>query len=440
MREIVWRSSPPRLMPLLLLLSLGAASCASDSTNSSTTDPDPAADATSADSSSSVDSAPGADTVGGETEDAAPNEDAADDTSSPDGVEPDTDEADGRAGDVDVSDTPEPRDTRPPAICGNGLIEDGEECDDGRSTPAPGDGCDADCLIEDGWTCDGEPSGCSEVCGDGLVVGLEACDDENASIDDGCAECQVEEGWTCEDAELGCLPVCGDGVLVGDEACDDGGAESFDGCSATCAFEEGFECEGLPTVCEPITEFSAGPALGLVAVTGGYNGTIASMACASIEVGASVLTYLDSVELQVAVEHSAVGDIVLKLVAPNDAVLTLVSRPGWEEPADDGQGSAGDSSNLSIDAPIRFADGAEVAAEDMGATIGTQGVICVDDGICEFSPSPGMGPGIALADFVGIDATGTWQVCVGDSFSFADATLDFASLTAIRTVPPEPEL
>jgi cysteine-rich repeat protein len=44
--------------------------------------------------------------------------------------------------------------------CGDELIEGGEQCDDGGTTP--GDGCDASCQIEPDWTCVGEPSVCTE--------------------------------------------------------------------------------------------------------------------------------------------------------------------------------------------------------------------------------------------------------------------------------------
>jgi cysteine-rich repeat protein len=37
------------------------------------------------------------------------------------------------------------------AVCGDSLLDSGEECDDGSMVP--GDGCSAACLIEDGWTC-----------------------------------------------------------------------------------------------------------------------------------------------------------------------------------------------------------------------------------------------------------------------------------------------
>jgi cysteine-rich repeat protein len=44
-------------------------------------------------------------------------------------------------------------------VCGNGILEIGEGCDDGNS--APGDGCDAICGIESGFGCDGSsPTKC----------------------------------------------------------------------------------------------------------------------------------------------------------------------------------------------------------------------------------------------------------------------------------------
>jgi len=47
-----------------------------------------------------------------------------------------------------------------PPVCGNGVIEVGETCDDTNTTP--GDGCDASCSVESIWSCTGEPSNCSE--------------------------------------------------------------------------------------------------------------------------------------------------------------------------------------------------------------------------------------------------------------------------------------
>ena len=45
------------------------------------------------------------------------------------------------------------------ALCGDGWVQGLEECDDGNARG--GDGCGADCLVEDGWECTGrEASRC----------------------------------------------------------------------------------------------------------------------------------------------------------------------------------------------------------------------------------------------------------------------------------------
>jgi cysteine-rich repeat protein len=45
--------------------------------------------------------------------------------------------------------------------CGDGLVDLGEDCDDGNT--APGDGCDATCRREACWTCGGQPSFCQQA-------------------------------------------------------------------------------------------------------------------------------------------------------------------------------------------------------------------------------------------------------------------------------------
>lgn len=54
--------------------------------------------------------------------------------------------------------------------CGNGAIEAGETCDDGDTEA--GDGCSAACAVEDGFTCTGEPSVCTEDAGGGCSLGM----------------------------------------------------------------------------------------------------------------------------------------------------------------------------------------------------------------------------------------------------------------------------
>ncbi|AKT39091.1 right-handed parallel beta-helix repeat-containing protein [Chondromyces crocatus] len=95
------------------------------------------------------------------------------------------------------------------SVCGDGLIGQGEACDDGAMNGQYGY-CRADC------------SGPGPSCGDGITNGPEQCDDGNANNNDGCLN-------TCR------LATCGDGVVrEGVEACDDGNQSNDDACLNTC--------------------------------------------------------------------------------------------------------------------------------------------------------------------------------------------------------------
>ncbi len=99
-----------------------------------------------------------------------------------------------------------------PPICGNGILEEGEECDDGNLNN--NDGCSNTCKIE--------------YCGDGIKQSNEECDDGNNIDGDGCsADCKIEEEEH----------YCGDGVVDEGEECDDGNNIDGDGCSADCKIE-----------------------------------------------------------------------------------------------------------------------------------------------------------------------------------------------------------
>jgi len=136
--------------------------------------------------------------------------------------------------------------------CGNGVIDDGESCDDFNHTS--GDGCSDRCQMETGWTCMGTPSICSTVCGDGLViVGIEGCDDGNLTSGDGCSPaCSVDPGWVCAGEPSDCNETCGNGVVDSGEGCDDGNLTPADGCSPNCAVEAGWQCGGEPSVCDGV--------------------------------------------------------------------------------------------------------------------------------------------------------------------------------------------
>jgi len=95
-------------------------------------------------------------------------------------------------------------------VCGNGALEEGEECDDGNLQN--GDGCSDTCQTE-------------AVCGNGALEEGEECDDGNLQNGDGCSDtCQTEA-------------VCGNGVVEDTELCDDGNLQNGDGCSDTCTPE-----------------------------------------------------------------------------------------------------------------------------------------------------------------------------------------------------------
>lgn len=114
--------------------------------------------------------------------------------------------------------------TTPPA-CGDGYIDDGEECDDGQPA-ASGDGCSAQCGQEPDFVCEQEGVPCRAiVCGDGIIDG---------SSDPSIGEC---------------------GPSAQGEQCDDGNGGGDDGCSGSCAIEPGYVCSGTPSTC---TERPAG--------------------------------------------------------------------------------------------------------------------------------------------------------------------------------------
>ncbi|HKO92158.1 MAG TPA: DUF4215 domain-containing protein [Polyangiaceae bacterium] len=141
----------------------------------------------------------------------------------------------------------------PPPFCGDGALNDDEQCDDGNETA--GDGCSANCLVvEQGYACPTPGGECVLVarCGDSLQIGEEQCDDGNVLGDDGCtATCQLERDYVCPTPGQPCVSsvTCGDRRLSGDEKCDDGNTTAGDGCSATCTSEEGFTCPITGALC-----------------------------------------------------------------------------------------------------------------------------------------------------------------------------------------------
>jgi cysteine-rich repeat protein len=166
-------------------------------------------------------------------------------------------------------------------VCGDGVVNCGEACDDGNAVDDAT--CTAECSREPqcgdgildtflGETCDDgnqvDCDGCSrtchiEECGNGVVECDEECDEGGATPTcqadcklpppPGCGDGVLDPGEECDDGNLqDCdvlvpgtppcsrlctLQTCGDGVVECDEECDDGNNDPCDGCSPTCHFE-----------------------------------------------------------------------------------------------------------------------------------------------------------------------------------------------------------
>lgn len=118
--------------------------------------------------------------------------------------------------------------TEPPGDCGNGVVEDGEECDDGNSSDL--DACPTTCK--------------NAFCGDGFVqAGAEVCDDGlNDNSYEGCAPGCSARG-----------PHCGDGLLQDDEGelCDDGNETPGDGCLGCLTEDLPDECAQAKPLSQP---------------------------------------------------------------------------------------------------------------------------------------------------------------------------------------------
>lgn len=150
----------------------------------------------------------------------------------------------------------------PAALCGNGVVEGSENCDDGNTTT---EGCN-DSVIQSGTYCN---SNCT------IILNLtETCDPPNA-VQGSCntgyfcnnsCNCQ-QKGSICIPGAVTCsygpcvggsqsglcgngcsfwpstiscyVPACGNGTIDSGEECDDGNTTTGDGCSAACQIEQG---------------------------------------------------------------------------------------------------------------------------------------------------------------------------------------------------------
>jgi cysteine-rich repeat protein len=186
-------------------------------------------------------------------------------------------------------------------LCGNGIVESGEECDDGNATQ--GDGCEPDCTLSPGCTLrratDLSPGIatretrelliCSSSCGNGLLESGEECDDGDTANCDGCdANCTITR--------------CANGIVACGEECDDGNTIGGDGCEPDCTLSQGcvlYRATDLPQAIPDL-------------------GSISSI----VDVPASADVFdVDVVDLTGT--HSYVGDLAFQLTSPLGTAATL---------------------------------------------------------------------------------------------------------------------
>jgi len=155
-------------------------------------------------------------------------------------------------------------------FCDNGTFCDGVEiCDPANDCTSPGDPCPA------GTMCDEATDACQPIagCGDGILQTGEQCDDGNTADGDCCsAACQYEvAGSLCDDGQF-CTagevcdgagacgdgqPIdCGDGIACTDDACDEANATCVHTPNDTHCADDGLFCTGLE-FCDPTNDCSS---------------------------------------------------------------------------------------------------------------------------------------------------------------------------------------
>ncbi|CAD8159995.1 unnamed protein product [Paramecium octaurelia] len=163
------------------------------------------------------------------------------------------------------------------SVCGDMVVTDGEDCDDGNTTRFDGcNNCKYECQKECQICVNGKCSVCSTgyvlnstmkwcipLCGDNTIVGSEQCDNTyNYPIkycfnclqqcQSQCLDCYQGLCYSCDNTQgyyvnwslLRCDSQCGDGIIAGVEACDDGNITPFDGCH-DCQFQ----CDSFCDIC-----------------------------------------------------------------------------------------------------------------------------------------------------------------------------------------------
>ncbi len=188
------------------------------------------------------------------------------------------------------------------ALCGNGVVDTGEQCDWGTANNITGSGCNPDCTFSctlapsdscpGSAACSANPEVCTVVSGPGSVSSTDKghkCDPGTVLAQcamcgggdicvgnvckahvcgDGCLTppetCDPPNGTTC-DSNCQSI-VCGNGIQQGSEQCDDGNTTNLDGCDHYCNFEQEQRATSL-SINSGTDSYCANNALGAQALT-----------------------------------------------------------------------------------------------------------------------------------------------------------------------------
>ncbi len=147
--------------------------------------------------------------------------------------------------------------------CGNGIVEPGEDCDDGGLNGTKNDGCSSTCH----WVCVNPATDCGTppVCEKFQCTTAHLCQAVPDSSQNGNA---CGSNLVCKDGGcIGATAVCGNGIVEAGEQCDFGAQNGPNtGCEAgTCQFscanqaacDDGNPCNGTET-CDPVTAMNGG--------------------------------------------------------------------------------------------------------------------------------------------------------------------------------------
>ncbi len=163
----------------------------------------------------------------------------------------------------------------PAAICGDGILEGGEQCEnghpcrDGFYCTAPNCQCKAyptcgNGILDPGEQCDTghwcvQGQYCSAQCSCVPLPGFSSPPQTGtsqagipaASFSAAYVTSSVSSGSISSASPILTMPIaqCGNGVLDPGEQCDDGNVSDGDGCSSACTIEEGWVCYGSPSLC-----------------------------------------------------------------------------------------------------------------------------------------------------------------------------------------------